>query len=36
MMQSQHYLFHQCLEVLSYLLLLQLELDKYYISKYLL
>ncbi len=36
MMQLQHYLYHQYLEVLSYLLFLQLKLDKYYISKYLL
>ncbi len=28
-MQLQHYLYHQYLEVLSYLQLLQLELDKY-------
>ncbi len=29
MMQLLHYLYHQYLEVLSYLLLSQLELDKY-------
>lgn len=32
MMQLQHYLYHQCLEVLVYLLLLQLEPDKYYLG----
>lgn len=32
MMQLQHYLFHQYLEVLSYHLLLQLELDKCYLG----
>ncbi len=30
MMQLQRYLCHQYLEVLSYLLILQLVLDKYY------
>ena len=36
MMQLQHYLYHQCQEVLSYLLLSQLELDMYYLYQYLL
>ena len=32
MMQLQRYLYHQYLEVLSYLLLLQLGLDKCYLD----